>query len=224
MNRSDKTNADDRRKIELLAESARKRQSSVGDFSLIRSSRQACRFASLCLRAAKQYEMSDLRDLGMEHAANLASVLASTPTMLLGDGKDPPCPPDADVLQLAQQSLELHGWLRSDNCGKLATKFAEQIASCEHSDSNVNPNAEQYGRLIYFLLSAAKVLKRPELAEAAKRWADESVATLFSAESGMFRSRTGVDRCDAADGIGYLMLALLAVDGDDPTLQSAFSF
>ncbi len=40
----------------------------------------------------------------------------------------------------------------------------------------------------------------------------------------MFRSRIGGDRCDAADGPGWLFLALFGLDGNDATNGSALKF
>jgi len=112
-----------------------------------------------------------------------------------------------------------------DYIAVLAEK-SQQHSAAENDSAKRNSveyNAEYFGRAIHLFCNASEVLQRPEYLDVAKHWADQSVERLFVEKWGMFRSRIGVDRCDAVDGIGYLMLGLLAIE-DDPTTQSAFSF
>jgi uncharacterized protein YyaL (SSP411 family) len=83
--------------------------------------------------------------------------------------------------------------------------------------------AEDYGRAIHFLVRASRSLERPEYRQLARRIADEAVKHLYIVEAGMFRSHPSEDRCDAVDGPGILLLALLYLDSDDERV-SAFAF
>lgn len=82
--------------------------------------------------------------------------------------------------------------------------------------------AEHYGRCIHFLLGAAWLLDRNDLEAQARDLADEAVAVLFSNE--MFRGHPGEDRYDAVDGVGFLLLALLALDSGQPLDLMGFGF
>ena len=84
--------------------------------------------------------------------------------------------------------------------------------------------ARDYARLIRFYWTAAELNSEATSREIAKKWADRAIAKLYLEDSNMFRSRDGVDRCDAADGPGWLFLALMSLDGDDVTVGSAMSF
>ena len=53
--------------------------------------------------------------------------------------------------------------------------------------------------------------------------ADEAVDQLFVEEAGMLRSHPGENRCDAVNGPGILLLALLLLD-TGTELTSAFAF
>jgi len=82
--------------------------------------------------------------------------------------------------------------------------------------------AEHYGRAIHFLTDAARRLERPEYLEQARAVADEAVGVLFA--QGMFRGHPGEDRYDAVDGVGFLSLALLELESDEPLDLLGFHF
>lgn len=83
--------------------------------------------------------------------------------------------------------------------------------------------AEDYGRVIHFLVRTSQIFEYPEYHKLAREIADEAMKTLFVEEAGMFRSHPGENRCDAVDGPGILLLALLYLDtGREP--ESAFAF
>lgn len=84
--------------------------------------------------------------------------------------------------------------------------------------------AEDYGRAIHLLLRTADALGEMSYREAADQLAEQAMTDLYEPKWGMFRSRLGIDRCDAADGPGFLLLALLALTGPDPTADSALHF
>jgi hypothetical protein len=57
---------------------------------------------------------------------------------------------------------------------------------------------------------------------AASKYSD-AMESLFVPRMGMFRSHPGEDRCDAVDGPGILLLALMYLDGGELP-ESAFAF
>lgn len=73
------------------------------------------------------------------------------------------------------------------------------------ADGNLVPGAcaELYGRAIHFLAGAGERARAQALAERA-------VDELWTGR--LFRSRSGEDRCLAVDGVGVLLLALLALE------------
>ena len=81
-----------------------------------------------------------------------------------------------------------------------------------------------YGRAIHFLVRASEVMKRPTYHTFARDLANEAMASLYVAKMGMFRSHPDENRCDSADGPGFLLLALMYLEGSDPTKQSALQF
>ncbi len=214
---SEQKNAQDQRLIRAMAKTGLAQCQMLADGSPVQVVWRAGRFSTLCLRVARAAGLADLREIGLECTRRMLPALARIVSTT-------DCSLDASRLKIAQHCVDTYARTRSTDSKSLANQFAEQLSQCDATESIPEQSAEQYGRSIYFLLSAAKVLERPEFAEAAKRLADQSIEHLFSDDCGMFRSRIGVDRCDAVDGIGCLMLALLAIDGDDPTSQSAFSF
>jgi len=70
--------------------------------------------------------------------------------------------------------------------------------------------AELFGRAIQFLTDAGATFDNPEYTAQARKLADASIDTLFA--HGMFRSHASEDRCDAVDGVGYLLLALIYLE------------
>ena len=67
--------------------------------------------------------------------------------------------------------------------------------------------AEHYGRSIHFLLGAADDLGEPRYRELAHHVADEALTVLRVGDQ--LRSHPRENRCDAVDGMGFLLLALL---------------
>ncbi len=84
--------------------------------------------------------------------------------------------------------------------------------------------ADDYGRAIHFLVRGGEVLKNPKYLTLARAIANEAMEKLYVPKMGMFRSHLGENRCDSADGPGLLLLALMYMEGDDPTLESCFQF
>lgn len=104
-------------------------------------------------------------------------------------------------------------------------KNAAQNLEMQLKESESNPTrAETFGRLIHFFKDFSDttgVLKYSRLAE---QLADEAMELLYEPRLGMFRSSKGSDLCDARDGPGYLLIALLMLNGNDPTDSSALKF
>jgi hypothetical protein len=78
--------------------------------------------------------------------------------------------------------------------------------------------AEQYARVIHFLLEASL---HPEFSEA-RPWAEEAAREALDrlGSEGIFRGHPGEDRYDAVDGVGYLLLVLLRLHtGGEPDLM-----
>ena len=84
--------------------------------------------------------------------------------------------------------------------------------------------AESFGRAIHLLERASTAFDIPEFRDSAKELGSLATKKLFDKDNGMFRSRIGSMRCDASDGPGWLFLALLYLDDNDPTANSALHF
>lgn len=84
--------------------------------------------------------------------------------------------------------------------------------------------AETYGRAIHLLNRYSQLTNEERYKKRADSLANQAMKDLYEPRLGMFRSRTEIDFCDSRDGIGFLLLALLALDGDDPTEASSLRF
>jgi hypothetical protein len=102
--------------------------------------------------------------------------------------------------------------------------WIEQIRRSLPANDSRRAWAEDYGRVIHFLVRASEVLQQSDFRDLAVEVADQAMEQLYVPKKGMFRSHPGEDRCDSVDGPGVLILALLYLDGSDPTLESAFRF
>ena len=84
--------------------------------------------------------------------------------------------------------------------------------------------AEAYGRLIHFFQHFGRATRDHSSQQFALRLGDEAMRTLYEPRMGMFRSREDADICDSRDGPGFLLLALLSLEGNDPTTVSTLTF
>ena len=84
--------------------------------------------------------------------------------------------------------------------------------------------AEAYGRLIHFFQHFGRTTRDHSSQQFALRLGDEAMRTLYEPRMGMFRSREDADICDSRDGPGFLLLALLSLEGNDPTTVSTLTF
>ena len=84
--------------------------------------------------------------------------------------------------------------------------------------------AGTYGRVIHFMNRYGQLTNEDRYQILARHVADQAMQTFYEPRLGMFRSRSESNLCDSRDGIGFLLLALLALDGDDPTITSSLRF
>ena len=133
-------------------------------------------------------------------------------------------PPYQSPLRMAEACLSLH----EESGDSLSEKAVERWVNLIQQELPANQNqggyAEDYGRAIHFLVRASEVMKRPSYHTLARDLANEAMASLYVAKMGMFRSHPDENRCDSADGPGFLLLALMYLEGSDPTKQSALQF
>lgn len=78
--------------------------------------------------------------------------------------------------------------------------------------------AEHYGRCIHFLDRAATAFDRPQWRDLADRVEAEAIERLHNGER--FRTHPGEERCDAVDGLGVLLLALLERHSPDHSSEA----
>lgn len=125
-------------------------------------------------------------------------------------------------MQMAEACLSLYEITNNDLYRTAVERWIEQLRNSLPANGDHGAYAEDYGRAIHFSARASKVLDRPQWRELATEIADEAMDQLYVPRMGMFRSHPGEDRCDAVDGPGVLLLALLYLDGSLP--DSAFHF
>ncbi len=125
-------------------------------------------------------------------------------------------------MPMAEACLSLYQQTREDLYRQAVVRWTGHVRGSLPANGTRGAYAEDYGRVIHFLLRAAEVLECNEYRELAVTVADEAMEQLYVPKMGMFRSHPGEDRCDAVDGPGILLLALLYLDGELP--ESAFGF
>lgn len=102
-------------------------------------------------------------------------------------------------------------------------RWASQVESSLPANDGHGAYAEDYGRAIHFLNRAALALDNDGYKRIAQKVASEAITKLYIPESGAFRSHPGENRCDAIDGPGILMLALLYLQTNQEP-NTAFSW
>ena len=128
----------------------------------------------------------------------------------------------------AMQTAEacLSAWQQSGDEAweKCVLKWAEQVERDSKRSRKVC-YTEDYGRSIHFLVRAATLMENKELRSLAEQLANDAIDRFFVPKMGMFRSRSNQETCDEADGIGWLLIALLYLDnGRDATSDSPLHF
>ncbi|MGB7347901.1 MAG: hypothetical protein WBD20_26990 [Pirellulaceae bacterium] len=213
-----KTSASDH--VSLLVSSGENQNKPPNKLMPRSQSVEAMRFSANCLAAAKSIDKSWLHDIGLEFGNAVCNLVADD-----AKANDALASAINEMdLRIAQCCLAIEGASNEIQLGDLVNQTVNRIGQALNNADHAIETSGVFGRAIYFLQSASISAQRPEYLELAKQVADVAIDKLFVEDCGMFRSRVGVDRCDAVDGIGYLMLALLAIDDNDPTAGSAFSF
>ena len=135
-----------------------------------------------------------------------------------------PSPVTLESLPLAEACLSMWQVTNQENYRLAVTRWAQAIQTSLSEQAGHGSRSEEYGRAIHFLARASDAFQQPQWRKVAEQIADDAMSALYEPRLGMFRSRTGSDRCDAMDGPGFLLLALLYLDGPDPTAESALHF
>ena len=128
--------------------------------------------------------------------------------------------------RLAWAELCLTAWKET---GKIkyrdeAKRYADVLTEQFREKPLKKHNAETYGRVLHFLHRFGKEMKNTQYSNAAKIISKQALQQLYSPKMGMFHSHPDTNRCDSREGIGFLLLALLYLDGHDPTETSAVNF
>jgi len=120
----------------------------------------------------------------------------------------------------------LSAWLHTKNREfLLATKsHAEEITDQLQRNTAIPTKAETFGRMIHFYVRFGDATENRDYLSLARELADKAMSSLYEPRLGMFRSKLDSDICDARDGTGFLLIALLMIEGNDPTLGSAMKF
>lgn len=133
-------------------------------------------------------------------------------------------PAHQSPIRMAEACLSLYE-KAGDKLSRRAVKRWANLIKTEFVETgNQGAYAEDYGRAIHFLERASRVLDHPKYHQLATEIADEALKQLYSKKMGMFRSQPDQNRCDSADGPGLLLLALMYLEGSDPTQQSTLQF
>lgn len=127
-------------------------------------------------------------------------------------------------LRMAEACLSLHEATGDPFSKQAAERWINMIKQQLTTDDSRVSYADDYGRIIHFLVRAAEVLKTPEHRLLARDIAKKAMEKLYVPKMGMFRSHLEENRCDSADGPGLLLLALMYLEGSDPTLESSLQF
>ncbi len=127
-------------------------------------------------------------------------------------------------LRMAEACLSLHDSTGDQLSKQAIERWINIIKKDLPSDKMQGGYADDYGRAIHFLVRASAILKNPQYRILAQDIANEAMKKLYVSRMGMFRSHLGENRCDSADGPGLLLLALMYLEGDDPTLESSLQF
>ena len=127
-------------------------------------------------------------------------------------------------MSMAEACLSLHAQTGDPTSRQAVKRWIRQIRETLPANSGRGAYAEDYGRVIHFLVRASEVMKRPAYRKLAEQVASEAMDQLYVPRMGMFRSHPDEDRCDAVDGPGFLLLALMYLEGSDPTTSSTLRF
>lgn len=133
-------------------------------------------------------------------------------------------PAHQSPLRMAEACLSLHATTGDQFSKEAAEQWVNIIKQQLPKNKLQRGYADDYGRTIHFLVRASEVLKNPGYRTLARDIAHDAMEQLYVSKMGMFRSHPGENRCDSADGPGLLLLALMYLEGNDPTLKSSLQF
>jgi hypothetical protein len=113
-------------------------------------------------------------------------------------------------LQMAECCLRLYQATGNETFKHAADRWVEHISKqTDTRGSDQILYAENYARIIHFLLHYREVVGPGEVDTLLDQVVEEVLSELYLADHHMFRSHTGEIRYDAVDGLGLLSLALL---------------
>ena len=115
-------------------------------------------------------------------------------------------------MPMAEACLSLYEQTQDPVFLQAVERWVAHIGQSLSANDGIGAYAEDYGRVIHFLKRSAQSLNREQYAVFAEKVANEAVDRLFIDESGAFRSHPGEDRCDAVDGLGFLLLSLILLE------------
>ncbi|GAB2796472.1 hypothetical protein GCM10027275_47260 [Rhabdobacter roseus] len=124
-------------------------------------------------------------------------------------------------ISLAESCLMLYKHTKKEQYRQAVDRWVTTIREEMPARQGKGAYAEQYGRVIHFLLSCHEQLGGTSYKALATQVADEAVRVLWAQD--MFRSHPGEDRYDAVDGTGILALSLLWLDsGKKPDMMGLY--
>ncbi|HAU37391.1 MAG TPA: hypothetical protein DCX07_06695 [Phycisphaerales bacterium] len=124
-------------------------------------------------------------------------------------------------LQTAEACLDAWNLRREPVFAEACERWAAVLAETTPAANGRGAYAESYGRAIHFLRRAGATLEKPALLTQARALADEALAVL--ARDGRLASHPWESRVEAVDGMGWLILALLAMEsGQEPDAGGMF--
>ncbi|MAI34419.1 MAG: hypothetical protein CMM07_22475 [Rhodopirellula sp.] len=133
-------------------------------------------------------------------------------------------PAHQSPLRMAEACLSLHAKTGDQLSKEAVERWVNIIKQQLPADNMGGGYADDYGRAIHFLVRASEVLKNPGYRMLALDIANQAMEQLYVSKMGMFRSHPVENRCDSADGPGLLLLALMYLEGNDPTTDSSLQF
>jgi len=122
----------------------------------------------------------------------------------------------------AQTCLELLKRTNDEVYREAVLRWVKIIEDELPANNGKGAYAEHYGRCIYFLWGAGKFLNDERIKQLAHTAAREAIDVLF--ENDMFRTHPGEHRYDAVDGVGFLLLSLIALETNNEPELMGFGF
>ncbi|MGI9473433.1 MAG: hypothetical protein ACR2NZ_17965 [Rubripirellula sp.] len=128
------------------------------------------------------------------------------------------------AMPMAETCLSLFDLTGKQIYQESVERWVAQIEASLPANQGHGAHAEDYGRVIHFLVRASIVMDEPRYRALAESVAQEAMKVLYEPKLGMFRSHPGEDVCESVDGPGYLLLALLSLEGSNTEFESALHF